>query len=572
MRQFILTDECYKCRGNVRALRPKELRELIGAKNDSIAFQVLCDNGGERCLLNPGASPALSYELGLTRYRVEVLCDFPAAIYAEGYLKDERGILTADILFESPQIYDGGLYAPAYIKLDIPSSARTGKYSVTVNVYRAVGANDESLAASHSLPLTVYDFSMPSPKDFRCHLDLWQHNSNIARTYGVELWSDEHFAQIETVLSSLAELGQKSATVLAGDCPWRGWGCYLLKEYPATLFEYSMVRIRRDAEGKYFYDFSVLKRYIQLCEKYAIDGDITVYGLMGIWKNMPLFNGASIEDYPENLLIRYKDEADGCYKYMRTGAEIEEYIRALFAFFRENALFEKVRIGADEPADLSAYRENYERLRRIAPDLRFKMALDKTSAIERFSSEIDDIAASFPCSCRNRTLLREKKTAGKRVLWYICNIPDKPNSVLHSELTELRSLGALGYLFGFDGFLRWAYTCWTERPLEEIRYNNTSLPAGDVNFVYPAKNGKILYSLRYFALKKALQDYELLLLLSENGRADDAEKAVRFVLKNTNPESYMKDDFHTNEGIYSEDYEDYVRFRAFIFQLLERSK
>lgn len=166
MRQFILTDECYKCRGDVRALRPKELRELIGAKNDSIAFQVLCDNGGERCLLNPGASPALSYELGLTRYRVEVLCDFPAAIYAEGYLKDERGILTADILFESPQIYDGGLYAPAYIKLDIPSSARTGKYSVTVNVYRAVGANDESLAASHSLPLTVYDFSMPSPRIF----------------------------------------------------------------------------------------------------------------------------------------------------------------------------------------------------------------------------------------------------------------------------------------------------------------------------------------------------------------------------------------------------------------------
>lgn len=43
-------------------------------------------------------------------------------------------------------------------------------------------------------------------------------------------------------------------------------------------------------------------------------------------------------------------------------------------------------------------------------------------------------------------------------------------------------------------------------------------------------------------------------------------------MKNTNPESYMKDDFHTNEGIYSEDYEDYVRFRAFIFQLLERSK
>ena len=561
MMNFILTDEYFKARGSVRAKRPAPLQTLSCARNDSACFQLLAETG-TRCILDPGTSPALTYELGLPRFRIAVEAPFACTVRPEGYLEDENGIPCAEVLHNGPQTYEGGLYAPAHILVDVPADAKAGQYPITVRVFRAVGAFAEEKVFEGALTLNVCSYVLPSPQQWRCHLDLWQHNSNIARTFGTELWSDEHFAKMEQVIATLADLGQRSITVVVGDCPWRGWGCYLLKDHPATLFEYSMIAVTKEKDGRFSYDFSALKRYIELCFSYGIRGDITLYGLMGIWSHMPLFAGSTPEDYPEQVLIRYLDEADGCFKYLKKTEDILAYIRALFDALREMGVFDLVRIGADEPADLAAYRKNVALLRSLAPDIRFKMALDKTAAIRTFCEDTDDIAASFPCSCENRTLLKDvKQKKGTRLLFYVCNIPkNAPNTVLHNELYESTVLAAIGYLFGFDGFLRWAYTCWTERPLEDIRYNNTALPAGDVNFLYPAKSGGVLFSIRYFALRKMLQIYEMLHLLKDRGREEAIGNALSLILKNKEVSTYMKDDFCTNEGIFSEENKDYLAF------------
>lgn len=558
---IILTDEYFKARGSVRAKPPVPVKELFSARNDSVCFQLLIDSG-TRCILNAGTSPALTYEAGLSRLRVAVDSPFPCTVRTEGYLKDENGVPCAEILWESPQTYEGGLFAPAHILIDVPADAKPGQYAVTVRFFEAKGARGERKIFEETLPFTVFPYVLPSPQQWRCHLDLWQHNSNIARTFGVEPWSDEHFVEMEKVIATLSDLGQKSVTVVAGDCPWRGWGCYLLKDHPATLFEYSMIFVRREKDGSFSYDFSALRRYIELCFSYGIRGDITVYGLMGIWSHMPLFAGSTPEDYPEQVLIRYLDEADGCFKYLKKTEDILAYIRALFDALREMGVFDLVRIGADEPADLAAYRKNVALLRSLAPDIHFKMALDKTAAIRTFCENTDDIAASFPCSCENRALLKDvKQKKGTRLLFYVCNIPkNAPNTVLHNELYESTALAAIGYLFGFDGFLRWAYTCWTQDPLKDIRYNNTALPAGDVNFLYPAKSGGVLFSIRYFALRKMLQIYEMLHLLKDRGREEAIEEALSLILKNKDVSTYMKDDFCTNEGIFSEENKDYLAF------------
>ena len=561
MMNFILTDEYFKARGSVRAKRPAPLQTLSCARNDSACFQLLAETG-TRCILDPGTSPALSYELGLPRFRIAVEAPFACTVRTEGYLEDENGIPCAEVLHNVPQTYEGGLFAPAHILVDVPADAKAGQYPITVRVFRAVGAFAEEKVFESTLTLNVCSYVLPSPQQWRCHLDLWQHNSNIARTFGTELWSDEHFAKMEQVIATLADLGQRSITVVAGDCPWRGWGCYLLKDHPATLFEYSMIAVTKEKDGRFSYDFSALKRYIELCFSYGIRGDITLYGLMGIWSHMPLFAGSAPEDYPEQVLIRYLDEADGCFKYLKKTEDILAYIRALFDALREMGVFDLVRIGADEPSDLAAYRKNVALLRSLAPDIKFKMALDKTAAIRTFCEDTDDIAASFPCSCENRALLKDvKQKKGTRLLFYVCNIPkNAPNTVLHNELYESTALAAIGYLFGFDGFLRWAYTCWTQDPLKDIRYNNTALPAGDVNFLYPAKSGGVLFSIRYFALRKMLQIYEMLHLLKDRGREDAIEGALSLILKNKEVSTYMKDDFCTNEGIFSEENKDYLAF------------
>lgn len=566
---IILTDEYFKARGSVRAKRPAPLQMLSCARNDSACFQLLAETG-TRCILNPGNSPALSYKLSLPRFRIAVEAPFACTVRTEGYLEDENGIPCAEVLHNVPQTYEGGLFAPAHILIDVPADAKPGQYAVTVRLFEAKGAREERKVFEETLPLTVFPYVLPSPQQWRCHLDLWQHNSNIARTFGVEPWSDEHFAKMEQVIATLADLGQRSITVVVGDCPWRGWGCYLLKDHPATLFEYSMIAVTKEKDGHFSYDFSALKRYIELCFSYGIRGDITLYGLMGIWSHMPLFSGSTPEDYPEQVLIRYLDEADGCFKYLKKTEDILAYIRALFDALREMGVFDLVRIGADEPSDLNAYNKNVALLRSVAPDIKFKMALDKTAAIRTFCEDTDDIAASFPCSCENRALLKDvKQKKGTRLLFYVCNIPkNAPNTVLKSELYECTALAAIGYLFGFDGFLRWAYTCWTERPLEDIRYNNTALPAGDVNFVYPAKNGGVLYSVRYFALKRMLQLKEAMQLLHDRGRRQDVEAALPLILKNTDVSSYMQDDFFTKEGILSHDPADYTAFRKTLLRLL----
>lgn len=562
MMNFILTDEYFKARGSVRTKRPTPLQTLSCARNDSACFHLLAETG-TRCILDPGTSPALTYELGLPRFRIAVEAPFACTVRTEGYLEDENGIPCAEVLHNVPQTYEGGLFAPAHILVDVPADAKAGQYLITVRVFRAVGAFAEEKVFEGALTLNVCSYVLPSPQQWRCHLDLWQHNSNIARTFGTELWSDEHFAKMEQVIATLSDLGQRSVTVVAGDCPWRGWGCYLLKDHPATLFEYSMILIRREKDGSFSYDFSALRRYIELCFSYGIRGDITVYGLMGIWSHMPLFPGSAPEDYPEQVLIRYLDESDGCYHYLEKTEDILSYIRALFALFREMGVFHLVRIGADEPSDLNAYNKNVALLRSVAPDIQFKMALDKTSAIQTFSPDTDDIAASFPCSCENRALLHKvrEENEKRRILFYVCNIPkNEPNTVLKSELYECTALAAIGYLFGFDGFLRWAYTCWTQDPLKDIRYNNTALPAGDVNFLYPAKSGGVLFSIRYFALRKMLQIYEMLHLLKDSGREEAIENALELILKNKDVSTYMKDDFCTNEGIFSEENKDYLAF------------
>ena len=561
MMNFILTDEYFKARGSVRAKRPAPLQTLSCARNDSACFQLLAETG-TRCILDPGTSPALSYELGLPRFRIAVEAPFACTVRTEGYLEDENGIPCAEVLHNVPQTYEGGLFAPAHILVDVPADAKAGQYPITVRVFRAVGAFAEEKVFESTLTLNVCSYVLPSPQQWRCHLDLWQHNSNIARTFGTELWSDEHFAKMEQVIATLADLGQRSITVVVGDCPWRGWGCYLLKDHPATLFEYSMIAVTKEKDGRFSYDFSALRRYIELCFSYGIRGDITLYGLMGIWSHMPLFAGSTPEDYPEQVLIRYLDEADGCFKYLKKTEDILAYIRALFDALRKMGVFDLVRIGADEPSDLAAYRKNVALLRSLAPDIKFKMALDKTAAIRTFCEDTDDIAASFPCSCENRALLKDvKQKKGTRLLFYVCNIPkNAPNTVLHNELYESTALAAIGYLFGFDGFLRWAYTCWTQDPLKDIRYNNTALPAGDVNFLYPAKSGGVLFSIRYFALRKMLQIYEMLHLLKDRGREDAIEGALSLILKNKDVSTYMKDDFCTNEGIFSEENKDYLAF------------
>ena len=103
-----------------------------------------------------------------------------------------------------------------------------------------------------------------------------------------------------------------------------------------------------------------------------------------------------------------------------------------------------------------------ERIRRVAPRLRLKTAINHAEFIPAFSDAIDDFIPSLASVCEQYDELQRirRDLPGKRFLWYVCCAPAHPNTYLHSDLCETRLIGALTRHMGFDGFLRWAYTTW----------------------------------------------------------------------------------------------------------------
>jgi hypothetical protein len=81
----------------------------------------------------------------------------------------------------------------------------------------------------------------------------------------------------------------------------------------------------------------------------------------------------------------------------------------------------------------------------------------------------------------------------------------------------------------FDGFLRWAYNSWTEKPLHDSRFR--AWPAGDTYIVYPDNRT----SIRFETLREGIQDAEKIRILREdllkNNRLDDLSRLNQIVAK-----------------------------------------
>lgn len=501
--KLIITDLLYKPDNAMRDGVINEVTTLHCAINEKPTFIAAIGTYGKSIRLISDESPSLGIT-PLTRYRISIN-GFDSIIHPIGYLPNNDGVKVADIVLNKPTMeYSGDERAMALCELDLPSDIKAGKYKIKISLYCSIGLNDETLVETKEISIIIHDYKLPKPSEYTLYTDIWQHNSNIARTFGVKLWSDEHLNFISKVLDKLALLGQKSMTLVVSDCPWRGWGCYLMRDYPANMFEYNIISTVKECNGNFVYDYTAMDRYIELCKEKGINGDITLYGLIGIWK-MPYFNTQN-PDYPEALKIRYFDAKNGIYRFMTTREEIINYISNLFAHFKKIGVWDIVRIGADEPSIPDSFIANLNILKSIDSSVKLKLAIDKPEIIDTLGEHASDIAYSFPCTLKTY----QKSGDNTRKLWYVCNIPVRPNSLLDSPSTDTVALGILNHVFGFDGFLRWAFTCWTTSPLTDIRYNINGLPAGDMCLVYPDTNGEILESLRFIQLKYGIIIYELL--------------------------------------------------------------
>ena len=572
-----IANEAFKLKLHYDAEKPVPPSCLYAARRDSAAFQLIL-NSIEFYSVNVGLGEWISArgdkhivgKLRHERLRVAVEAPFEVKTNIEEFLTDDDNCKKADMLLtQSIRESDPNTPTAVWVEVNVPEDAKPGDYEIKVRLYAALSFEDEKEVACATIPLHVADFLLPKPCERRFFLDLWQHNSNIARKHDVPLWSDAHFAVLENYVRSLAELGQRSITVCASEIPWSGQSCFESQEFGGNLFEFSMIPITREPDGSYSYDYSIMQRYIDLCTSYGFSGDIEVFGLVNLWTKERLMPHSLCEEYPEAMRLRYLDKADGCMKYMRDYKDIVAYVKALEQYFVKTNQIERVRVAADEPSDVDKYRASLDLLAEIAPAFHLKTAINHVEFIEEFGDRIDDFVPHLRSGLKGFEALQgyQRKYPGKRFLWYVCTGCIKPNTFLRSPLTESRMIGSITSAFRLDGFLRWNYTIWPDDPRHEIRASRWE--AGDTNFVYPAHNGGVLLSLRYKNLQRGLADHELLETLRDRCGDEVADGLVWQLMKVPDAQTYYALSRSETE-LFTYDWEELNAYKAKLLEMLEK--
>ena len=378
-----------------------------------------------------------------------------------------------------------------WLTVQVPQNAKPGAYKGTVEL---VSAGKKS---RYSYTVKVIDRTLPAPKEWAFHLDLWQNPYAIARVHNVELWSDEHFEAMRPYMLKLASAGQKAITATLIDRPWDG------QTYDPFG---SMVTWVKKADGTWWYDFTIFDHWVEFMMECGIDKEITCFSMI-----------------PWKLSFRYYDQATHSHKNINCAPGEEAYaqfwggmLSAFSAHLKEKGWFDKTFISMDERS-LQQMQAAIKVIKEYAPGMKISMAGNYHPEIE---ADIHDYCLDiFAYGAYTPELLAARRAQGKVSTYYTCCSAEYPNLFTFSDPADAAFIALEALAKDLDGYLRWAYNSWTVTPEEDSRF--TAWPAGDTYVVYPFS----VSSVRWERLVQGIQLFEKYkILLTEAKAAGDAER------------------------------------------------
>lgn len=329
--------------------------------------------------------------------------------------------------------------------------------------------------------VTVVDRVLPSPKEWKYYLDLWQHPWAIARFAKVQPFSNEHFDAMRPVYKLLASAGQKTITIPILDEPW---------DHQCRDAYHSLVEDE---------NFELFDTYVNFCLACGLGPDISCYSLCP-WKLKVQPGTKEFEEYWGDFLTRFA------------------------AHLKEKGWFEHTYMAMDERAP-NQVKAVADFVGKYAPGMKISMAGNRRPSdfdgirIDNYSQLLNYADEAFLTECRAR------KAEGLKTTLYVCCSPSTPNTFIGSNPYEAYWLGAAPGVFGLDGLLRWAFCSWPENPIKDASFGNWR--AGDTYLAYP--NGEP--SIRFLELRNGIIAAEKLRILREEGvitSEDEARLAADF--------------------------------------------
>lgn len=438
-----------------------------------------------------------------------IKADFLRYVLTDGLNKDgggcgiPRGLdssLVADVIYNQTSIaVNSNTVQPVWVSIVLPQKTAPGTYNGTLKVKNGV----ENIGEVR-IKVAVLNRTLPAVKDWKFHLDLWQNPYSVARLYGVKPWSAKHMEFMKPYMEMLAAGGQKTITATIITDPWNA----------QTYDVYdSMIKWTKGKDGLWSYDYTVFDKWVSYMSALGINKLINCYSMI-----------------PWNLKFYYYDELTGKNTFITAEPGSNEYSKhwkpMLIDFakhLKQKGWFNKTTIAMDE-RPMEAMQKAIAVIKAADKDFKISLAGNYHPEIEK--DIFDYCVASNQVMSDSVMQVREK--ARFNTTYYTCCSEGFPNTFTFSPPAESAWLGLYTANKGFDGYLRWAYNCWSKNPLQDSRYGPWS--AGDAFLVYPG----VRSSVRYELLIAGIRDYEKIQVLknefsqkNQKDKLDQLNKLLR---------------------------------------------
>ena len=371
-----------------------------------------------------------------------------------------------------------------WLDIDIPEEERSlvGEKTLTVTLLRV---SDGSVAGEHTFTLDVIGAKLPEQKT---NMTVWLYSEDLAKYYGVELWSKRHFEILENALR-------------AG----RSGGINMIFA-PA----FTTVKTTKTDRG-FRFNFTLFDKWIELAKRLGFK-----------YIEMPHLFTAGDAAWATPLAHYYEN---GEKKSMRgkraTDPEYTAFIRAFLKAVIKRVKAKGDGVGllfhiADEPAlkNIEYFRAARESVIDIIGEYQI---IDAIFDIEYWREGL--VTSPVPITDHIVPFCEENVPN----LWtYYCTGPQAgghSNRFIAQSGACHRSLGMQLYKFNVTGFLHWAL-CYLGggdagglvNPYLDQSGNNW-VPGGDTGEIYPAPDGTFYDSMRLCIIRDAFQDIRAMQLL-----------------------------------------------------------
>lgn len=382
---------------------------------------------------------------------------------------------------------------PVWVNVWVPQDAAAGSYKGVITVS---GKNLKPMKLN--MQIDVVNRTLPEPKDWKFHLDLWQNPYAVARYHQVPLWSREHFDAMLPLMKMLANAGQKVVTASIMHKPWAG--------QTEDFFD-SMVFRMKKIDGTWVYDYTVFDKWIDfMLNEVGIDAQINCYTMIPWALSFDYFDQAT----NRVLFVDAKPGEQAFRDYWLP------FLKDFSRHLREKGWFDRTAISMDE-RPMKSMQEAIKLIKEADPEFKITLAGNYHDEIQ---GDLYDLSIpytrKFPEAVKAE---REKK--GQISTVYICCTEAFPNTFTFSPPAEAAWLPMHAVAGNYDGALRWTYNSWTQDPLRDSRFRTWA--AGDCYIVYPGDRS----SIRFERLIEGIQDAEKVRILREDLQAKGADEQLK---------------------------------------------